>query len=180
MGARLSQLLLVFALMLSSSGVAAPAANPELQIDVLRQRCFKRLEKFEQEESASRVAGNILLLAGASIGALGSALAGFLNKARLRKAMAIIGALGAVITVIPRTLDAPEELKQRREMAHIHSAWAAKVHHQIQYLDEEAKREARKFVIARLVDCDSSNPPVVPPLSADLSKQVEKAGPPRD
>jgi hypothetical protein len=162
---------------------AAPLVKPN--VEALLGTCDARLEVLQQQATSARRTGNILLIVGASIAALGSALAGFLTKAGHRKAMAIIGAVGAVVAVLPKTLDDPTEVLTRRAAAERHRDMALKVKLQLPELPQTYESLGRQYIVARVVDCNNSTPPekvpeppAVPP-SAEPATAAEPTQPKR-
>src|SRR5258707_355608 len=69
--------------------------------------------------------------AGGATAALGSAFAGFLTKDGHRRAAALLGALGAVITVLPKTLPDKEALQAHLSAAEKHRVLGSKIRNQL-------------------------------------------------
>jgi hypothetical protein len=140
--------------------VAVASPEADAMIDAAQKRCETRIEAHAQRATSARHAANILLVVGASTAALGSALAGFLTKAKLRKAMAIGGAAGAVLAVVPKTLDDPGEVRVLQKNAERHHDVAVKVQRQLIFFEDPAyKKRLAQYVIARLSDCEAKEPP---------------------
>src|SRR5262245_41563262 len=76
---------------------------------------------------------NVCVILGAITAALGSAFAGFLSKDGLRKAAALLGALGAVLTVIPKTLADKDALQAHLAAAEKHRVLGTKVRNQLAF-----------------------------------------------
>ncbi|WP_437567895.1 hypothetical protein [Sorangium sp. So ce542] len=103
---------------------------------------------------------NIFMITGAVISATGSALAGFLNSAGRRKAAAIVGALGALLTVTPKALPDKERLLVSLSSAEKHRLVGTKIRNQFQFArPDEPLVDAQKYVSARFTDCASLEPP---------------------
>ncbi|WP_437285648.1 hypothetical protein [Sorangium sp. So ce406] len=103
---------------------------------------------------------NVFMIAGAIISAVGSGLAGFLNSAGRRKAAAIAGALGAVLTVTPKALPDKERLLASLSSAEKHRLVGTKIRNQFQFArPDESLVDAQKYVSARFTDCASLDPP---------------------
>lgn len=107
---------------------------------------------------------NSFMIAGAIIAALGSAFAGFLSKENLRRTAAVLGALGAVITVLPKTLPDKEVLQAHLSAAEKHRVLGAKVRNQLAFAaPDESILQAQKYSSARFTDCASVDPPTAAP-----------------
>jgi hypothetical protein len=107
---------------------------------------------------------NVCLILGAITAALGSACAGFLPKDGLRKAAALLGALGAVLTVIPKTLADKDTLQAHLAAAEKHRVLGSKVRNQLAFArPDESVIEAQKYASARFTDCASVDPPAAAP-----------------
>ncbi|WP_155798150.1 hypothetical protein [Sorangium cellulosum] len=103
---------------------------------------------------------SIFMISGAVISATGSALAGFLNSTSRRKTAAIVGALGAVLTVTPKALPDKEHLLTQLSSAEKHRLVGTKIRNQFQFARPgESLVEAQKYVSARFTDCASLHPP---------------------
>jgi hypothetical protein len=140
--------------------VAAASPEADAIIETALKRCAARIEAHSRRATSARHAANILLVVGASTAALGSALAGFLTKAKLRKAMAIVGAAGAVLAVVPKTLDDPGEVRVLQKNAERHHDVAVKVQRQFIFFEDLTyKKRLAQYVIARLSDCEANEPP---------------------
>lgn len=157
----------------ADEGMPPPAAD---QLGSLIMKCETRLDQLQQQATDARRNGNILLIIGASVAALGSALAGFLTKTRHRKAMAIIGAMGAVLAVLPKTLDDPTELLTRRAAAERHRDMALKVTLQLPYLPRTYEPLGKQYIVARMVDCTNSSPPGTVPEPPRDSTMATNSG----
>jgi hypothetical protein len=167
--------LILTAVMVHAQEAASPA-KPD--IEALLGTCDARLEVLQQQATSARRTGNILLIVGASIAALGSALAGFLTKSSHRKAMAIIGAVGAVVAVLPKTLDDPTELLTRRAAAERHRDMALKVKLQLPELPQTYESLGRQYIGSRVVDCNNSTPPEKVPDPPDVPPDFSTASDP--
>jgi hypothetical protein len=107
---------------------------------------------------------NVFMVSGAIIAALGSAFAGVLTKDAHRKAAAVLGALGAVITVLPKTLPDKEALQVHLSAAEKHRVLGEKVRNQLGFAQPgESIVEAQKYASARFTDCASVDPPAAAP-----------------
>ncbi|MDC0711211.1 AgmX/PglI C-terminal domain-containing protein [Stigmatella sp. ncwal1] len=154
----LSLLLLVLPSWASGQGVR------ETDINAMLEQCDARLETLQQQAESARWVANTFLLIGAAVAAIGSALAGFLTKTGIRKVMAVLGSVGAILAVVPKTLREPTEILARRMAAERHRTVAAKVVLQLPYLPRY-ENLGKRYVIARLIDCTSTEPSeTVPPL----------------
>jgi hypothetical protein len=143
---------LVFCVGLSAS--IASAGEPE-EFHEERSLCAARIEKLDHAIRSSTLWGNVLLICGAASAAIGSALAGFLKNEKARKSAAIIGAVGAVVSVI-QTKVVPEKdvLQAQLLAADRHRSVAEKVRGQLPYLDGPSFiRENKKYVVARFLEC---------------------------
>jgi hypothetical protein len=107
---------------------------------------------------------NVFMVSGAIIAAIGSAFAGVLTKDAHRKAAAVLGALGAVITVLPKTLPDKEALQAHLSAAEKHRVLGEKVRNQLGFAQPgESIVEAQKYASARFTDCASVDPPAAAP-----------------
>jgi TonB family protein len=145
-----------------ATAIAAPASEEVITASLTR--CEARLAAHLAKAESTQRTANVLLVVGALVAALGNALAPFLKKAPLRKATAVLGAIGAVMAVVPKTLDEPAKFRTLHANAERHRDIAVKVHMQFSLItDAEAKAVLSKYVIARLADCESGNPSSQPP-----------------
>ncbi|MGO9837841.1 MAG: hypothetical protein ACLP1X_26940, partial [Polyangiaceae bacterium] len=91
-------------------------------------------------------------------------LAGFLGKAGQRKSAAVVGALGAVLTVLPKALPERQDLEAKLSAADKHHTVGAKFRNQFIFANpSESLTEAQKYVSARFTDCSALNPPAAIP-----------------
>ncbi|XXX74130.1 hypothetical protein WMF30_41445 [Sorangium sp. So ce134] len=121
---------------------------------------------------------NVFMIAGAIISAVGCGLAGFLNSAGRRKAAAVVGALGAVLTVTPKALPDKERLLTSLSSAEKHRLVGTKMRNQFQFArPDESLVDAQKYVSARFTDCASLDPPQgvpeLPPLATIASNESQ-------
>ncbi|MBJ6760612.1 hypothetical protein JGU66_07540 [Myxococcaceae bacterium JPH2] len=132
-------------------------------------RCTARIEAHARRAEKAQRHANILLLTGATLAALGSALAGFLSKESLRKATAVIGAIGAVLSVAPKAMDQPDDIKQVHRNASAHAHAALKIYWQLGFVSDRAtKAELQAYIIRRFLDCEKDDPPEHVPDVASL------------
>src|SRR5258707_4385627 len=113
----------------ADGGDAAP--HP---LDAMLTSCNAKLESYDAHARSAKRAADLLLIAGVIIAGVGSALAGFVRKTSVRKIAAVAGALGAVLAVIPKTLDDPAELRGLYVAAGKHRDAGLKVMAQLGYL----------------------------------------------
>jgi hypothetical protein len=125
---------------------------------------------------------NVLMIAGAIVSATGAGLAAFLNKKAQRRAAAVVGAIGALLTVLPKALPDKADLQGKLAAADKHRTIAEKVVNQFRFgaPTEDDRVEAEKYASARYTDCVALNPPAsVPDLPAFASFRVaQKAAEP--
>jgi hypothetical protein len=151
-------------LLLALPSAASDVVVQEPDVHTMLKKCEVHLEALQQQADTARLLSNTFLLLGAAVAGVGSALAGFLTKTGIRKVMAIVGAVGAVLAVVPKTLKDPSEIVGRRMAGERHRIVAAKVVLQLAYLTHD-KDLAKQYAINRIVDCLSAEPPeTVPPL----------------
>ena len=113
----------------------------------------------DQVESVTRWS-SIFLVAGAAIAGIGSACAGFLSEASSRKIAALVGALGAVVTVLPKTLKDKDTLTHVLSLADGHKDFGQKVMNEIDYFQTNGlKRRGAEYAAARFTDCVAITPP---------------------
>jgi hypothetical protein len=108
------------------------------------------------------------MIFGATTAAVGSALAGFLGTEGRRKSAALVGALGAVLTVLPKALPDKTEFEAKLAAADKHHTVGVKFRNQFVFAKAtESLTNAQKYVSARFTDCAALNPPSgVPDLPA--------------
>ncbi|WP_437285647.1 hypothetical protein [Sorangium sp. So ce406] len=122
--------------------------------------CNDNVAYFRSRVDSVVMWSNVFMIAGAVISAVGSGLAGFLNSAGRRKAAAIVGALGAVLTVTPKALPDKERLLASLSSAEKHRLVGTKIRNQFQFArPDESLVDAQKYVSARFTDCASLDPP---------------------
>ncbi|AGP38650.1 hypothetical protein [Sorangium cellulosum] len=168
---------------MAASILAVQDASAEPKDDGLKEQvelCNKNVEYFQSRVDSVVTWSNVFMIAGALISATGSALAGFLNSASRRKAAAIVGALGAVLTVTPKALPDKEKLLASLGAAEKHRLVGMKIRNQFQFARPgESLVDAQKYVSARFTDCASLEPPQgVPELPSLASvSPVESSAP---
>ncbi|MFT3924497.1 MAG: hypothetical protein QM778_18305 [Myxococcales bacterium] len=121
--------------------------------------CKARIADIKAEIRETESLANIYLIAGAALAAIGSALAGFLDKISLRRVAGVAGAVGAVVSVLPKTLPDLAELNSRLMRADRHWTTGDKVQAQLSLLDSSVRNACEKYAIARFVDCASESAP---------------------
>lgn len=125
------------------------------------------------------------MIGGAIVSAMGAALAGVLKGETQRKVAAVVGAIGAIVTVLPKAPPDKEALQAQLSAAEKHRVFGTKVRNQFQFAKpDESINELQKYVSARFTDCSSLSPPAqVPDLPApsraltamiDSSKSTEE------
>ncbi|WP_437313502.1 hypothetical protein [Sorangium sp. So ce385] len=138
----------------------APAEPKDDGLKAQAELCDGNVKYFQSRVDSVVTWSNVFMIAGAIISATGSALAGFLNSASRRKAAAIVGALGAVLTVTPKALPDKEKLLASLGAAEKHRLVGVKMRNQFQFARPgESLVEAQKYVSARFTDCASLDPP---------------------
>jgi hypothetical protein len=174
---RLSVILVLVALLTLSSMSAA-------ETDALARQakaCDDNVAYFRGHLDSAIAWTNTFMIAGALIAALGSAFAGFLSKEEFRRIAAVLGAVGAVITVLPKTLPDKEKLQAHLSAAEKQRVLGAKVQNQLGFARPgESIVEAQKYVSARFTDCASVDPPAAAPdlpmpreaLSSDVHANI--------
>ncbi len=126
------------------------------------------------------------MIAGALMSGTGAVFAAFLSTSNQRKAAALVGALGAVVTVLPKALPSKEALSEHLNAAERHRLLGTKVRNQFQFAEpDESLTTAKKYVSARFTDCASLEPPSAAPdlptsgqqASHELTQIVDAARP---
>jgi hypothetical protein len=167
-----------FALALAFSASAQPN-TPDDGLQQQEQECTTNVGYFRARIDSATEWSNIFMVLGATVAALGSALAGFLNSTKQRKVAAVVGALGAVVTVLPKTLPDKQDLQTKLTAAERQRVVGTKVRNQFQFAGpDESLTEAKKYVSARFTDCASLAPPEqVPDLPKGTSRPADLALP---
>jgi hypothetical protein len=181
-GSRLGLTAAVAVVVLGSQlSFASPAGGGDLA--GLQKQCDAQLRSYDAKIAHDRTLANVLLLLGAATAAVGSAAAGFVSHGTARKVSAIVGAVGAVLAIVPKTLPDPQELNQKKLTASQHAVLGRKCLVEVPFLpaDDAAYRtQLEMFAAARLVDC-ATDPPTetVPDLprrpSTAVSASVDQA-----
>jgi hypothetical protein len=148
---------LVFCIGLTTS--VASAADPD-EFYEERSLCAARIETLNRAIRSSTLWGNVFLICGAVSAATGSALAGFLKNDKARKSAAVIGAIGAVVSVVQTKVVPEKDALQAQLLASDrHRSVAEKVRAELPYLDGTSfVRENKKYVVARFLECSSLEP----------------------
>lgn len=138
----------------------ASEKEPAVLIEEMAKRCTARTAAHSMRAQRAQSQANVLLLLGATIAAVGSALAGFLSNQQLRKVTSVAGALGAILSVVPKTLEQPEVIRELHRNASAHEHAASKIVHQLGFVTApQEKASLQRYVIRRLVDCEKDIPP---------------------
>ncbi|WP_438002514.1 hypothetical protein WMF26_44155 [Sorangium sp. So ce185] len=161
MGSRLRAALAAAVMAASISAVHDVFAEPEDDgLEEQEKACNDNVTYFRSRVDNVVMWSSIFMITGAVISATGSALAGFLNSNSRRKAAAIVGALGAVLTVTPKVLPDKEHLLASLSSAEKHRLVGTKIRNQFQFARPgESLVDAQKYVSARFTDCASLDPP---------------------
>ena len=145
-------------------------------LDAQAAQCEASIAHFREKVDTTTTLSNVFLLGGALISAIGAALAGILNANTQRKVAAVLGAAGAVATVLPKALPNGESLYTDLVHAEQHRRAATKVRNQFQFArPDESLVEAQKYVSARFTDCSSLTPPAEvpdPPMARSVGKET--------
>jgi hypothetical protein len=122
---------------------------------------------------------SIFIISGAVAAGVGSAAAGFLSKEGQRKAGAVVGALGAVLTVLPQALPDKAAIAAKLAAADKHHTIGAKFRNQFVFASaDENTTEAEKYASARFTDCAALNPPEgIPDFPVTKAKPSDAAAP---
>ena len=100
------------------------------------------------------------MVGGALVAAVGSSLSAILKGDAQRKASAIIGAIGAAVTILPKALPDKQAVQAQMLNAEKHRVLGTKVRNQFVFKrPNESIVEAEKYVSARFSDCSSLSPP---------------------
>lgn len=144
----------------SSLRTAFADSPPEDGLAGQSDTCDKNVQMLRSEIDRIVLWSNIFTLSGALVAAIGSTLAAFLTNGLQRKVGAVIGALGAVICVLPKTLADKEMIHSKMAAADRHRVVAAKVRSQLPFAASgQSTSEAKKYAAARLADCAAFDPP---------------------
>ncbi len=146
----------------SLPAIALESSSEEIILESA-ERCEARLKAHLDLADSARTKANVLLVAGTALAALGSALAAFLKKEALRKTTGVAGALGALLAILPKTLADPAIFTALHAKAERHRDIAVKVHRQLGLVNPAKRSVLTQYVIARLADCESGDPPEKPP-----------------
>ena len=161
---------------LMARGVSAGNDSIEDSLSAQRTACAQRMEMLGLQIQSVTIWSGIFMLAGAGVAGVGSACAGFLKGSRARKVAAVVGALGAFISVLPKILPAKEDMLATRFAADKHSTLGNKVLNQIMLArSDELTIEAKKYASARFSDCVAMAPPAdVPDLPRFAQIEIVK------
>src|SRR5215831_2394859 len=130
-------------------GFVVTAVDRQHLADLNRQCTARVLGLASEIESVTRWS-NIFLVVGATLAAVGSACAGTLSAKTSRKVAAVVGAFGAIVTVLPKTLKDKEHINQTMVRADAHRNWGEKVFNQLPYLRTSAlRRRSVEYVSSR-------------------------------
>ncbi|MGC4094557.1 MAG: hypothetical protein QM756_42905 [Polyangiaceae bacterium] len=153
-------------------------------LDVQAKACDANVSYFRGRIDSAVFWGNFFMIGGALVSATGAALAGLLRGDTQRRVAAVVGALGAVVTVLPKTLPDKESLQAQLANAEKHRVLGTKVRNQFQFASPtESIVEAQKYVSARFTDCAGLAPPAaVPdlpaaPMTDSLVRSVDASKP---
>lgn len=162
--AQLRRLGFAAALLLTASVTLADEKSDGL--DALARSCESNVGYFRGRIDSALLWGNIFMIGGAIVSASGAAMAGILRGETQRKVAAVVGAIGAIVTVLPKALPDKEALQAQLSAAEKHRVFGAKVRNQFRFAKpDESITELQKYAAARFTDCASlSPPPAVPDL----------------
>jgi hypothetical protein len=158
-----------------AAGTSALAQTPAPGDGLSQQAdaCTTNVSYFRTRIDSVTTWSTVFMILGATVSAVGSACAGFLNSSAQRKVAAVIGALGAVVTVLPKALPDKQELQTKLTAAERQRVVGTKVRNQFQFVEaSESITNAKKYVSARFTDCASLNPPETVP---DIPNQLPVA-----
>jgi hypothetical protein len=145
-------------------GAACAAAADSGPLDHQIKACEDNVSYFRTQIDHVIAWSNAFMIAGALTAGAGSVFAAVLTKDAHRKAAAFVGALGALITVLPKTLPDKEALQLHLSAAEKHHILGAKVYNQIAFAQaDESVVDAKKYASARFTDCASLDPPAAAP-----------------
>ncbi|HYI02167.1 hypothetical protein [Hyalangium sp.] len=114
------------------------------------QACVERLNRDRERAQNAMNLSDVLVLLGASAGAAGSIAAAFLTKTSVRRASAVVGAVGALTAGAPKTLDDPADILTRRSRAERHWVVGYKVLTQTTIASAPAGLAAQSLQVAEL------------------------------
>jgi hypothetical protein len=166
---------LFLALLLGAQASARADSGP---FDTMLASCDKKLESYDSQARSAKLTNDVLLITGAIIAAFGSALGGFLRKDNQRKVAAVVGAIGAVLAVFPKTLPDPAQLRATYYTAGKHRDAGVRVMVQLNYFQHESfRRLLDEYVVARFASCSAIQPAseVPDPPTDDVAEATETA-----
>jgi hypothetical protein len=154
----------LLALLLSLGPSARAHSKAGDGLEQQAQSCDANVAYFRSKLDTVILWSSVFMIAGALISATGSALAGFLPQNRQRKIAAIAGAIGAVVTILPKALPNKDDLQAKMAAAEKHPVIGAKIRNQTPFAEPgETLTEVQKYASARFTDCASiSRPDSVP------------------
>jgi hypothetical protein len=164
---------LVVAIFAAGPSALAQTPGPDDGLSQQADACTANVSYFRTRIDSATTWSTVFMILGATVSAVGSACAGFLNSSAQRKVAAVIGALGAVVTVLPKALPDKQELQTKLTAAERQRVVGTKVRNQFQFVEaSESITNAKKYVSARFTDCASLNPPETVP---DIPNQLPVA-----
>jgi len=138
---------------------AMPSSAATSPFSEERALCEAKIDAVREEIRTAKWWGNVCLIGGATIAGLGSAFAGFLNGQSARRVSAVVGALGAILAVVPKVLPDAADAQARLVAAERHRLPAEKLLRQLVYLnDDDYKVTCAQYASARFVECASEAP----------------------
>jgi hypothetical protein len=165
-------------------GFALPARAEPSHEDILTKQeaaCENNVQDLRGRVDKAVLWSNVFMIAGAIVSALGAGLAGFLSNEAQRKTAAVVGALGAVLTVMPKALPDKSDLEAKLSAADKHHTVGVKIRNQFAFASaNESLTNAEKYASARFTDCAALDPPanvpdfpVSPPSNASNSQAAD-------
>ena len=153
------------------------ASAEEKSLESYAATCDARVRSIKTQLDDTDAKANMFMISGAVLAAVGSALAGFLQGTSIRRVSAVVGALGGVVSVLPKTLPDRAEVQSLLLRADRHRTTGEKVRGQITFLnDENYAQVCRQYVIARYVDCAGlAAPEGVPDIPVAMPTKVAAA-----
>jgi hypothetical protein len=163
---RLVAVFVLFAVLAWST--AALAGPGEEQIARQEASCVGNISYIHAKIDQIVLWSDIFMIFGAVVAAIGSASAGFLKSGTQRKVAAVVGAVGAVVTILPKMLPDRADWDRRLASAEKHHTVGEKFNSQLVFAQPgESIVDAQKYVSARFTDCSAYDPPPnVPDLPA--------------
>jgi hypothetical protein len=155
-------------LLVSTSGEAladSALGKDGLQSLALQEsQCEARISQLNNDIEVAARWSSIFTITGAIVAGCGAALAGFLSKESTRKTMAVVGALGAVVSVLPKALKDRESMTTVMMAADRHRTSGAKLLGELPFMeDPQLVRESAKYIASRFRECRSLEPSKQPP-----------------